>query len=673
MEQTAIVEDRLHGRLNDYSERAAEVSKQHATEVTTGLRPEIQQTLKDAKRHTDEHRTTVDARFISLEAKLREELKTAIAEANREGEERLEEKENELSAGMSLGLAEMRRDTAGVREALRQGLTNTSTELFLRIDSDRSTFEAKCTELQDGINATEAHYSRLLEKDLPKILERQKQFDIALAALRSESEEARAKLREHLEGTQQQLQIAFDQKSLELHQEQKEARMDAEQALQKTTESMRKELHTEFSEGLQRVQQRVDEMRAEASNALASEVAERRAALRVIDDSLRQHFQDSIQDVRLALMSSISAVNSRIEAAEQRHEGLAAELVGLREALDVQCQKQRDDTERLETQLKAAGLRTDTLEGWTKNALDELRRNMEDHLAHEAANLWVEISRVRSLNQEDIDKMREDMPVFATKEDVAEVTKLAKFAVSETNEAQLHIRAAEQAVDRHREFWESQARNLAKRCDEVEGDVSRIKLRIHQETYALGTELSQLRCAATSLTHGVLTALQVLGFLHEDLLNQPRAALPPVTLSPTEGSSERRLGIDVSDLLEWEKSGRSLAVRVTQRWNAFEPAGTNSLLSLVSRKAEDQDVQRLRACLNLAVPFPKSPVAGKPWTPSTTAGGSAYYETPMQTFGSPWSEPGIDVQPLPPVEPSHYASPRRPNLSTRQVAGRPRP
>merc|ERR1712192_58090 len=60
---------------------------------------------------------------------------------------------------------------------------------------------------------------------------------------------------------------------------------------------------------------------------------------------------------------------------------------------------------------------------------------------------------------------------------------------------------------------ERESQDLSKKCYNSHNEVADMKQRLQRENRALGDELSRVRAAATSLTHAVLKAFQILGLL----------------------------------------------------------------------------------------------------------------------------------------------------------------
>jgi len=130
-------------------------------------------------------------------------------------------------------------------------------------------------------------------------------------------------------------------------------------------------------------------------------------------------------------------------------------------------------------------------------------------------------------------------------------------------------------------------RSLEKAFTEL-GD---LKARMQQETTTLGGELSRLRAASTSLTHGVLRSLQIIGLINSEMEIVPKDS---GRLIP------RRYGVEVGDLLDWEGNGQSLAARVGEPWKeVYIATGAESMLSLMKGKASEQDLRAVDYSLRL--------------------------------------------------------------------------
>jgi len=143
--------------------------------------------------------------------------------------------------------------------------------------------------------------------------------------------------------------------------------------------------------------------------------------------------------------------------------------------------------------------------------------------------------------------------------------------------------------------------DFSARTREVRNESSEARLRMQREVIALGNEITQLRASATSLTNGVMKAMQIIGFIREEAhtagTTEGQEGKDGEKKSGKEGDAVAR-SIEVEDLLEWEKVGKSLATRIARNWYQKESAGIPSLLAMVERKAETSQLEGLKQALS---------------------------------------------------------------------------
>lgn len=129
-------------------------------------------------------------------------------------------------------------------------------------------------------------------------------------------------------------------------------------------------------------------------------------------------------------------------------------------------------------------------------------------------------------------------------------------------------------------------------CHQAEVRAGELRVRTQQEIQTLGQELSQLRAASTSLASGVLRALEVLGLLEPEA--RPGGANGAAQATPRSPKTPVWHGRRIEDLLNWERSGASLALRISERWLAQDLRGSPTLLALLARKVDEEDFAKLR-------------------------------------------------------------------------------
>jgi len=204
----------------------------------------------------------------------------------------------------------------------------------------------------------------------------------------------------------------------------------------------------------------------------------------------------------------------------------------------------------------------------------------------EASELRVEAAASQRVIAEDFAELRTELRDYVARE----ACDAAAAAATTSGDMLRRLAAAESALDRQRGQLERMARELGTACGAAQDEAAEARTVQRREADALGSELARVRSAASSLTQGLLRALQLLGFLPEEL----------EVLGP--GTSDRCRGMEVADLLEWEKAGQPLAARVAQAWRRYEAAGLPSLLALVDRKADQKELRAMSSSLRLWSP-----------------------------------------------------------------------
>jgi len=239
---------------------------------------------------------------------------------------------------------------------------------------------------------------------------------------------------------------------------------------------------------------------------------------------------------------------------------------------------------------------------------EQIHNHASKQLSVASCRLRDELAKERKAREQVVATLRTELEAKAGHD---ELDKRSDALQASAENAKERVGLLEVSNASTKAWLEGEARLLNERWQSGHSEASDIKQRLQRENAALGGELSNVRAATTSLTHGVLRALQILGLLHE----LPQQAQP----RDASRATPTRWGVDVEDLVEWEKTGRSLADRISLHWNSYAPAGTPTLLELLTRKADQGDMKiavgSLRQLLNHS---PDSPRKGL--TPSTAAG-----------------------------------------------------
>eukprot|EP00811_Abedinium_folium_P025362 NODE_3615_length_2010_cov_6.028147.p1 GENE.NODE_3615_length_2010_cov_6.028147~~NODE_3615_length_2010_cov_6.028147.p1 ORF type:complete len:288 (-),score=107.09 NODE_3615_length_2010_cov_6.028147:464-1327(-) len=229
----------------------------------------------------------------------------------------------------------------------------------------------------------------------------------------------------------------------------------------------------------------------------------------------------------------------------------------------------------------------------------QVRDSLEARIQTEGMELRTALADCRKKAYEEANSLRVEIRAQPSKKEVAEV---AATATEQYNEVVT-------AIDSHRARLETSITDFASRCREVRAEASEARLRMQRETMTMGNEITRLRAASTSLTNGVIKGLQVIGFIREEeplrrIMLDGEKVLP--TSAGSHGSSRTVAGvsprsgdgafrnIEIEDLLEWEKLGKSLASRIARQWHGKETSGISTVLQMMDRKADVGEMDELR-------------------------------------------------------------------------------
>jgi len=218
------------------------------------------------------------------------------------------------------------------------------------------------------------------------------------------------------------------------------------------------------------------------------------------------------------------------------------------------------------------------------------------------------LSDVRGKIFEEGNNIRAEMRSLPTKKDVADV--------SATGTSQYNELAG--AVDSQRSRLEASVADFGNRCREVQNEAQEARLRMQRESIALGNELTQLRASSSSLANGLVKSLICMGLLTEDAVGKA----PP---TPSGGDSIK--AIEIEDLLEWEKVGKSLSTRVSRNWYHAECHGSPTMIARIETKASAADLAALKhLILSQPLGHPLASAASTAYAPSSP-------DRPLPTLG----------------------------------------
>eukprot|EP00811_Abedinium_folium_P033866 NODE_679_length_2842_cov_7.534070.p1 GENE.NODE_679_length_2842_cov_7.534070~~NODE_679_length_2842_cov_7.534070.p1 ORF type:complete len:417 (-),score=165.99 NODE_679_length_2842_cov_7.534070:633-1883(-) len=360
-------------------------------------------------------------------------------------------------------------------------------------------------------------------------------------------------------------------------------------------------LRAELSDALRTANERSDAVRCSASEALSEEVNARQQALVSADQSrealganIREELAAATTEVKASAKALVTGVDRRVDSAND-------ELRSLQRSLEALNKEHGETAEAHRGLMKVERQRTEEGSADFAQLVAQVRDNLEARIQTDGMEIRAALADCRKKAYEEANSLRVEIRAQPSKKEVAEV---AATATEQYNEVTV-------AIDQHRARLESSIADFASRCREVRTEASEARLRMQRETMTMGNEITQLRAAATSLTNGVIKGLQVIGFIREEeplrrimLDGEKNMPVPqsPGQLAPIASRSAPvpRSGdgafrnIEIEDLLEWEKLGKSLASRIARQWHTKETSGVSTVMQMVESKAEAGDVDDLR-------------------------------------------------------------------------------
>lgn len=571
---------------------------------------------------------------LSLECKLDDAVRRSEESAFRRAEELLAPQTADLRRRLDAELPPLR---PRLEEVLR---TCQEENVALRTRFERDV-EALSIEVA-GIHASLPTMRGFLSEHA----ERLKVLEEVPVALRAELSELRAESRREISDVRRELENetrrAEGQEAANVRMMQE--RLDAGTALMRAVDERAREQSSTAMHNMGIIEKhllfKVDDTRAFATNEaikyaedsnvrLRPELLEARDLMQQRLDECAERMSVRCHATEAQLRRELQAeLGSMLEKCDRFADLKAAEVSmklseGLEDArrdLRSQAEKHHETSQRWRDEFQEAMTRLESVASAARLSCEQIQRHASQQLATASSQLRGEVEEVRRGIDKDIQSLRGDLDSKAVH---IEMVERSDAAISSAEGANKRVGMLEVHYDRVKAWLEREATDLSDRCHSAQSEASDMKQRLHRENSALGDELSRVRAAATSLTHGVLRAFQVMGFLSE---------LPQQTRDPsrTTLSANLRWGVDVEDLVEWERTGRSLADRVSEHWSSFAPAGASTMLELMVRKADHGEVKMVRNILSARDRNPQK----QPRTPSTAAGFSDSSPLPGSAGGT---------------------------------------
>mmetsp|Transcript_43138 Transcript_43138/g.80969 ORF Transcript_43138/g.80969 Transcript_43138/m.80969 type:complete len:839 (-) Transcript_43138:85-2601(-) len=608
-DKAEAMEGRLSQRLDEQAERNIRELKLGDEDVTNRLRPEIQAVVQLLQRRVEETQEHSEDLTRNCTAQLRGELDATAKRVGAAADRGIEQKARELVARMNEGFENANRRTETVREGAQSALHDASSVLRKAIAETRSGLLAECQALRQLIQGVETRGTLATEEAERKAVDAStKRLQDMASDIRKELSEAKKLLTDNDEDNRKTLYSQLEQAVAKLERNIQETAADTSNKSANLLGQAVNQLQKELAETLQKANERTDHARTSAAEALHKEVLARQEALKAAEQA-REALAANIRAEHTNLHNEAAAhaanlaakVDHRVNEANTAISNLNANVDGVRK-------DHSDTTNHHRNALKGERQRTEEKDAELSTMIQQVRDNLEAHLQSEAADIRQALKDARQKIYEEANSLRAELREQPTKKELVE---LASSTTEQYNELNT-------ALDGHRSRLEAAVAEYATRVREARSEASEARLRMQRETMALGGELTSLRAASTSLANGVLKSLQVLGLLREDadLTVSTKTGISAdagkdgADGSATKASKEHQRGIEVEDLLEWEKVGKSLATRVARQWYLKESAGIQTVLAMVDRKAESDEVNVLKALMRECSPGSFSTLSG---------------------------------------------------------------
>mmetsp|Transcript_46882 Transcript_46882/g.111602 ORF Transcript_46882/g.111602 Transcript_46882/m.111602 type:complete len:879 (-) Transcript_46882:111-2747(-) len=622
MQHAASVEDRLRICIDQLSNDLTTRSQQHAQEAIRALRPEVDAAVEAVHHHVEERHGHVQAENIEMNRQLRAEIQVCKEDAVIRAMDGTSKRIAELTLDWSSKLEEADRRSGATQQGHAESLATTTSGLHSRMDEVSETLGGRMKQLEEALEAAQvAARDAMLwaEQSAMRTAERHASFDDALALVREAFNQESAGRQKDLDTVRKEARESVQQAEEALDRRIKDMGSRCTSISEASLEELSKGLRQELLSWKQTADDRADTVQREVRSTLTQEAAARKDELAQVDEFARRHTQSATLELQASLASLKADLSTRMDGLKGHVDANAERAFQLERSVEAQALTQAEDVKRLRDDADASVKKLEERISETATSLSTPWQRKWDSLEGRFVELQQSISSIADEKTTEVARLDALLKEKVARDELQEGVKAAMHKAAEVT---VQISALEMAMQRQQGGFEAEARDLAAQCHAAQAEATEAKSRMQRETSALGSELSQVRAAATSLTHGVVKALQVLGLLREEVeVTDPKGQDGKALLV------HRRWGIDVGDLLEWEKSGQPLASRVAQQWHPFERAEVPTVLALIERKANEADLRMLRAAIGgtLGSPVKLASLGGPAWTqpsvPWTVTGG----------------------------------------------------
>mmetsp|Transcript_47575 Transcript_47575/g.110925 ORF Transcript_47575/g.110925 Transcript_47575/m.110925 type:complete len:815 (+) Transcript_47575:95-2539(+) len=579
------LEERLMNHMGEQAERSRREQKLGDEDALKQLRSEIQALSEVLEVRVASCNAEAEALSKKCAETLRDEMDASSKRVISLGEQTVEKKARDVMAKMAEGFEAANLATEQARVQAKDALLDATAGFARKITEACSRFAAE----DEMLNR------KMIDVD-NKAMEASKEAERKASEVAARRlEDATSELKDVMHKMLKQLTDADNDVRTELEAQLQKASSKLERNVADmgnscnafTTASVGQattDLQAALAESSTQASQSTAAAKSEAAVALQKEAASRRQELEAVEQAknalakdLRDHIVDTAAKASADTKSHTTEVGHRFDQMQDQ-------VKSLQRSLEAVTKEQGDCHAKILEYLKTERQKTEEVDADHARKIAEARDNHEAQLRTEVVALQTQLAECRKKVLEEGAALRGEMREQPSKKEVLDV--------SSQSMERYHDLAT--ALDQYKARLEAAVADFSSRCREVRGEASEARLRMQRENMVLGTEITQLKMASTSLANGVVKALQVLGFLQSE-------AKPATPADSTEGDKaalEAVKSLEVEDLLEWEKVGKSLASQIARQWYQMEAVGIHSLLALVEQKADSDDLVRLRLMLS---------------------------------------------------------------------------
>eukprot|EP00929_Paragymnodinium_shiwhaense_P123037 TRINITY_DN9644_c0_g1_i1.p1 TRINITY_DN9644_c0_g1~~TRINITY_DN9644_c0_g1_i1.p1 ORF type:complete len:822 (+),score=274.73 TRINITY_DN9644_c0_g1_i1:91-2556(+) len=559
-------EQRMRLAMDELEQRARREANNADEGVINKLRPEILGLEGQMRQKVEECNAQAERLSNLMGGKLREEIDTACKRTSQQDAMTADLKIRELSLKHDKDLVA----THNLIEATREGADVALRDQVLAVRASVAEHAGECQKQFDGmrqqvISVENRCFNAAEQAKLAAVDKATVNLDETAKAMRQEMEQMQRDLSRGDDTLRsdllRQLQSESAKLSADLEKMGSHCNSSLEASIAMATAQYREALAAASKEN----NERTDAARLAAAEGLAKEAATRQQGLSSADMAREALARALREELRTASHEAQTRLDAAVSSANQRHDGHAELIKDLQRGLQAAVRDGQEAIESFQHNMKGERQLTEEGEAELGRKLQQARDQLEARLQNEVSDVRRAIGECQKRLHEEGTELRKQLREKSDKQEVATVAKSSQECCEEVTVA----------LNSHRDRLETVVGDFGARYREVTQEVNDSRLRVQREAIALGGEVTQLRAACTSLANGTLKAMQVVGILGPGGSTAEELAMP--------GSPAAMRGVEVDDLLTWEKSGKSLAVRIEGQWRKQEMAGFPSVLSMIER------------------------------------------------------------------------------------------